>query len=136
MKILSRTVLALVVLLGALIAVSNREPVELGLWPFSDYVKMPLYLAIVLLLLLGVLIGLTMGWVAGRGHRKLARERRREADRLGREVTDLRTRLAAHDKRIAAAAAPKEPPPAEIRSLERQRALVDPDGAEPVRTRG
>jgi uncharacterized integral membrane protein len=138
MKLVSRVALGIVLLLGALIAVSNSAPVELRLWPFSDYVIMPLYLAIVMLLLLGVLIGLTMGWVAGRAHRKLARERRREADRLGREVADLRRQLAERDKQAAqqAAAAKEEPPPAELRSLERQRALVDPDNIEPARARG
>jgi uncharacterized integral membrane protein len=137
MKLMSRIALGIVVLLGALIAVSNSAPVELRLWPFSDYVIMPLYLAIVLLLLLGVLIGLTLGWVAGRGHRKLARERRREADRLIREVADLRRQVAERDKRAARDAAPaKDPPPAELRSLERQRALVDPDSVDAARARG
>jgi uncharacterized integral membrane protein len=137
MKIVSRIALGIVLVLGALVAVSNSAPVELHLWPFSDYVVMPLYLAIVLLLLLGVLIGLTMGWVAGRSHRKLARERRREADRLGREVAQLRADIAARDRAAhREAASAKEPPVAEVRALERQQALVDPEGMDPARARG
>ncbi|MCW5745051.1 MAG: DUF1049 domain-containing protein [Alphaproteobacteria bacterium] len=137
MKIVSRIALAIVLLLGALIAVSNSAPVELHLWPFSDYVVMPLYMAIVLLLMVGVLVGLTLGWVAGRAHRRLARERRREADRLAREVVQLRTELANRDKAARKDIVPaKDPPQAEIRSLERQQALVDPEGMDPARARG
>jgi uncharacterized integral membrane protein len=136
MKIISRTALVLVLLLGTLVAVSNSAPVELRLWPFSDFVVMPLYLAIVLLLLLGVLIGLTLGWVAGRGYRKLARERRREADRLEREVAKLRADIAVRDKAVRTEAAARETPPAEVRSLERQQALIDPEGMDPARARG
>jgi uncharacterized integral membrane protein len=136
MKIVSRIALVIVLLLGTLIAVSNSAPVELHLWPLSDYVVMPLYLAIVLLLMVGVLIGLTLGWVAGRAHRKLAREYRREADRLGREVTQLRADIAARDKAQKEASQPKEQPVAEVRSLERQQALVDPEGMDPARARG
>lgn len=135
MKIVSRVVLGIVLLFGALIAVSNSAPVELHLWPFTDYVVMPLYLAIVLLLLVGVLIGLTLGWVAGRSHRKLARERRREAERLAHEVTQLRADLAARDRAQKQAAPPREPAPAEVRALERQQALVDPEGMDPARAR-
>ncbi|HKV00291.1 MAG TPA: lipopolysaccharide assembly protein LapA domain-containing protein [Vineibacter sp.] len=137
MKILSRIALGIVLLLGALIAVSNTAPVELRLWPFTDFVVMPLYLAIVLLLLVGVLVGLTMGWVSGRNHRRLSRERRREAERLAGEVTQLRADIAARDKAAKKeAAAAKEPAVAEVRALERQQALVDPEGMDPARARG
>lgn len=134
MKIVSRVVLGLVLLLGTLIAVSNSESVELRLWPFDHGAVMPLYLLIVVLLLMGVLIGLTLGWVSGRKHRRLARERRRDADRLGREVTQLRADIAARD-RGQRDAGTKEPPAAEVRALERQQALVDPEGLDPARAR-
>jgi uncharacterized integral membrane protein len=138
MKIVSRIALGIVLLLGTLVAVSNSAPVELRLWPFTDYVVMPLYLAVVLLLLVGVLVGLAMGWRSGHRHRRLARERRREAERLGREVTQLRADIAARDKaaRQAAPAAARDIPTAEVRALERQQALVDPEGMDPARARG
>ncbi|TWS97882.1 lipopolysaccharide assembly protein LapA domain-containing protein [Reyranella sp. CPCC 100927] len=136
MKTLSRICLGIVLLVGALIAVSNTAPVELHLWPFTDFVVMPLYLAIVLLLLVGVLVGLAMGWVSGRAHRRLARDRRREAERLTGEVTALKADIAARDKAAKKVAAAKEPPVAEVRALERQQALVDPEGMDPARARG
>ena len=90
MKILSRTLFVLFVLLGVLIAVSNTQPVQLTLWPLPHVVMMPLYLLVVLLLLLGVLVGLGMGWWAARHHRRRAREAGGEAARLDREVQRLR----------------------------------------------
>ena len=82
MKILSRALLLLFVLLGVLIAVSNSQSVQLTLWPLPHLIVMPLYLLVVLLLLLGVLAGLGIGWWAGRHHRRRARDASAEAGRL------------------------------------------------------
>ena len=51
MKFLSRILFVVFVLLGVLVAVSNRQPVELGLWPLPHVVVTPLYLVIVAVLL-------------------------------------------------------------------------------------
>ena len=124
MKILSRTLFVLFVLLGVLIAVSNTQPVQLTLWPLPHVVMMPLYLLVVLLLLLGVLVGLGMGWWAARHHRRRAREAGGEAARLDREIQRLRQ----------AATIPPPPPvvgdgpaPRDLKAIERQSALVAPE---------
>jgi len=52
MKILSRGLLLLFVLVGVLIAVSNSQPVTLELWPLPQGIVAPLYLLVVALLLL------------------------------------------------------------------------------------
>ena len=107
MKILSRALFLLFVLLGVLIAVSNTQPVQLTLWPLPHVIVMPLYLLVVLLLLLGVLAGLGLGWWAGRHHRRRAREAgaaRRAAGARGR--SDLR---AGRCRRAGAAAPPAGP---------------------------
>ncbi|MGD9883828.1 MAG: lipopolysaccharide assembly protein LapA domain-containing protein [Reyranella sp.] len=124
MKILSRALLLLFVLVGVLIAVSNSQSVQLTLWPLPHIVIMPLYLLVVVLLLLGVLAGLGIGWWAGRHHRRHAREAIAEAGRLEREIQRVR--------QAAAAAAPPPPPPGpaaprEQRAIERQSAMVAPD---------
>jgi uncharacterized integral membrane protein len=132
MKILSRALLLLFVLLGVLVAVSNSQSVQLTLWPLPHLIVMPLYLLVVLLLLLGVLAGLGIGWWAGRHHRRHAREATAEAARLGREIQRVR--------QAAAAAAP--PPsagptaPREQKALERQSALVAPDHLASGNSRG
>jgi hypothetical protein len=123
MRFLSRALLLVFVLMGALIAVSNSQPIELALWPLPQVLVVPLYLLIVALLLAGVLAGLGMGWWAARHHRRRARERGSEAARLDREVTRLRESLAANQASPAAG----QPQPREQKAIERQSALVAPE---------
>jgi uncharacterized integral membrane protein len=128
MKLFSRVLFIVFVLLGVLVAVSNREPVELGLWPLPQLVVMPLYLLIVAVLLIGILSGLGLGWWAARHHRRRARAHRGEAARLDRENARLRATVASH------APPPLDPngslagPAArDQRAIDRQRALVAPE---------
>jgi uncharacterized integral membrane protein len=123
MRFLSRALLLLFVLMGALIAVSNSQVVQLALWPLPHVLVLPLYLLIVALLLAGVLAGLGMGWWAARHHRRRARERGSEAARLDREVTRLRESLAASQTGPATG----QPRPREQKAIERQSALVAPE---------
>src|SRR5476651_1884120 len=123
MKLLSRVVFVLFVLLGVLIAVSNRQPVELGLWPLPHVVVTPLYLVIVAVLLIGILAGLGLGWWAGRHHRRRARQHRNEAARLDRENARLRETIASH----MPSPAPASPAARDQRAIDRQSALVAPE---------
>ncbi len=118
MKLLVRVLFILFILIGVLIAVSNRQPVQLALWPLPHLVVMPVYLLIIGVLLPGVLAGLGMGWWAGRHHRRRAREAGGEAARLEREVQRLRqsdTPSSTEPNRLA---------PRDQKALERQSALV------------
>ncbi|MFI4998489.1 MAG: lipopolysaccharide assembly protein LapA domain-containing protein [Reyranellales bacterium] len=130
MKILSRLLFLLFVLIGVLIAVSNAEPVQLALWPLPHVVTVPLYLLVVALLLAGVLAGLGVGWWAGRHHRRRARAYGSEADRLEREVVRLRETLAAREATSPTSAGRA---PREQKAIERQSALVTPELVPPSR---
>jgi uncharacterized integral membrane protein len=123
MKFLSRALLLLFILVGALIAVSNSQPVQLALWPLPQVLVLPLYLLVVALLLAGVLAGLAMGWWVARHHRRRARERASEAAQLDRENTRLRESLMANQAGPAAG----QPQPKEQKAIERQSALVAPE---------
>ena len=120
MKILSRVLFVLFVLIGVLIAVSNSQPVELALWPLPHQVVMPVYLLVVALLLLGVLAGLVLGWWGGRHHRRRAREASADVARLGREVQRLR------ETRPTSTAPTSGPAPRDQKAIDRQAALVSP----------
>jgi uncharacterized integral membrane protein len=122
MKILSRAVFVLFVVIGMLVAVSNSQPVEVALWPLPQVAVMPLYLLIVGMLLAGILAGLGIGWWSGRHHRKRARERGSEAARLEREVVRLREAVSANRP-----PAPGSPAAREQKSIDRQSALVAPE---------
>ncbi len=127
MKILTRALFLLFILIGVLVAVSNSQPVQLALWPLPHIIVMPVYLLVIAMLMLGVLAGLGMGWWAGRHHRRRAREAGGEAARLDREVIRLRATQAAQQ-----AATPTGPAPRDQRALERQSALVAPELGSPV----
>jgi uncharacterized integral membrane protein len=130
MKILSRVVVLLLLLLGVLMAVSNTERVALSFWPLPYSVQAPLYLLIVAVLLLGVLVGLGLGWWVGRHHRRRAREQGKEAARLDREVVRLREALA---ERAPPRTGPDDATARGQKAIERQTALVSPDLAMPPR---
>jgi uncharacterized integral membrane protein len=130
MKLLVRVLFVLFVLIGVLIAVSNRQPVELALWPLPHLVVMPLYLLVIGVLLLGVLAGLGMGWWAGRHHRRRAREASGEAARLDREVQRLRQAA------TASTPSPGRLEPRDQKAIERQTALVAPELSTAPGTRG
>jgi uncharacterized integral membrane protein len=132
MKILSRALFLLFILVGVLIAVSNSQSVQLTLWPLPQAVVMPVYLLVVALLLLGVLAGLGMGWWVARHHRRRAREAGSEAARLERELARLRAAQAAERPATNTAA----PMSRDQRAIERQSALVAPELGSPATTRG
>jgi uncharacterized integral membrane protein len=131
MKLLVRALFILFILIGVLIAVSNRQPVQLALWPLPHLVVMPVYLLVIGVLLLGILAGLGMGWWAGRHHRRRAREASGEAARLDREVQRLRQTAAA-----SPAASNGGPAPRDQKAIERQSALVAPELSSPSGARG
>jgi uncharacterized integral membrane protein len=130
MKFLSRLLFVLFVLAGVLLAVSNREPVQLGLWPLPQVVVTPLYLVILAVLLIGILAGLGLGWWAARHHRRRARDHGKEASRLDRENARLRETIASHNPPPPVASttpALRDQRSRDERSIERQSALVAPE---------
>ena len=126
MKFLSRALFVLFILVSALIAVSNSQPVQLALWPLPHILVLPVYLLVVALLLAGVLAGLAMGWWVARHHRRRAREQGSEAARLDRENTRLRESLVANQTGPNAGPGAGQPQPREQKAIERQSALVAP----------
>jgi len=120
MKVLSRVLFLLFVLIGVLMAVSNSQPVQLALWPLPHQIVMPVYLLVAALLLLGVLAGLALGWWGGRHHRRRAREASADAARLGREMQRLR------ETRTTSTAPTGGPAPRDQKAIDRQAALVSP----------
>lgn len=128
MKILTRLLFVVFLLLAVLIAISNGQPVQLSLWPLPHVAILPLYLLVIGLVMLGVLAGLSVGWWSGRHHRRRAREHGKEVVRLERELMRLREAASAQRPTLAIAPAPREQ-----RAIDRQSALVSPDMAQSSR---
>ena len=70
-------------------AVANRVPVRVSLDPLPLEFWPPLYALAMASALIGLVVGAAGTWVTGRKWRRLARERRREAQRLEAEIRAL-----------------------------------------------
>jgi uncharacterized integral membrane protein len=98
---------ALLAILVACFAVSNRGTVDLEFWPLPLGLSVPLYLLVLTTLIVGAVVGRLLGWLA---NRPVRRERRRHAKRiteLERECERLRAAAPAADHTVADRAAAK-----------------------------
>jgi Protein of unknown function (DUF1049). len=90
MKYLRYALLALVLVLCVTVALANREPVTLALWPdtvtafvgFGYALTLPLFAIVGLAAGLGLVLGLVWEWLRERGQRVEAKRNRRELDRM------------------------------------------------------
>jgi lipopolysaccharide assembly protein A len=86
MRLLFWLIVMLLATVLALFAASNREAVTLALWPFNVALELPLYLAILCAICVGLVIGAFFAWSAGRHGRREARRRSRRIVILEREL--------------------------------------------------
>ncbi|MDA8230816.1 MAG: LapA family protein [Magnetospirillum sp.] len=86
MRALGWIVAVAIALLSIVFAVSNRQPVALELWPLPWSLTLPLYLAVFGALVLGMAVGAVAAWASGRGTRRRARDQKRRADSLARQL--------------------------------------------------
>jgi putative membrane protein len=93
MKLLFWFFVALVGVVVALFAVSNREAVPLGLWPLPVVLDLPLYLVILAAWLIGLVVGALCAWIAGRRGRREGRRRGRRIAALERELAATQAQL-------------------------------------------
>ncbi|MTI11368.1 LapA family protein [Curvivirga aplysinae] len=93
MRIINWILLFPLVLIAISFAVSNRGATELTLWPFPFSIEMPLVLFGFIMMLIGFLAGGFASWVAGQNKRKEARDTRKKANALDKEVQSLRSEL-------------------------------------------
>ena len=112
-KIVSALVLVPLAILIVLFAVANRGDVVLSLDPFSAdspalTLRSPLFLALLVALILGVVIGGCAAWLRQAKWRRMARRLERELSATRSEADDLRRRLAA---------AEAVPPPARTETI-------------------
>ncbi|EKE76936.1 LapA family protein [Oceanibaculum indicum] len=95
-RILTALITLPFLLLAVLFAVSNREAVEITLWPLPYAATLPLFVTILAMLFLGFLIGAGFMWIEVLRTRRQIRILRRVADQQEQELNRLR-----RDKRLA-----------------------------------
>ena len=93
MKLLFWLVVLVVAVIMALFAVDNRETVAVALWPLPFMMQMPLYLAFLGSLVVGMGVGAIAAWSGGHGRRREARRRARRIEALERELADTQAQL-------------------------------------------
>jgi uncharacterized integral membrane protein len=95
MKVLYWLVAAPLMLLAVLFAVTNRDVIELGLWPLPWVVSAPVYVIALIALAVGFLAGAIVVWISGGKRRGRARAAERKILDQAREISELRRRLEA-----------------------------------------
>lgn len=92
-----RRILSWLIMVPALAAVvifalNNKQSVALDLWPFSLLIEMPVYLALLLALALGALVGGTAAWLGQGRVRSKLRDQAYEGEVARRELIQERER--------------------------------------------
>jgi uncharacterized integral membrane protein len=86
-------------LILVVLAVANRQAVTLSIDPFSSqnanlYMELPLFIVISVSLAVGVIAGCTIGWWQQMGVRRDLHTKKREAEKLQRDLFDAQNQLA------------------------------------------
>jgi uncharacterized integral membrane protein len=90
-----RTIIAIPILfLLVLFALSNRQQVQIGLWPTDYTQELPLSAAILVGMALAFLAGALLLWVSVLAARRRARRAEHTARLLEAQVAELKARLA------------------------------------------
>jgi putative membrane protein len=113
--------LAPLLLILVLFAVSNMQPVAVGFWPFDLTWQTPLALAVLLIAALAFLLGAFVSWAAGGPSRRRLRLRARAGEAAQAELDNLRAREA---KRV------------EAETIARDQAMYSGSGGRAVRVVG
>jgi uncharacterized integral membrane protein len=77
-----------IALLAISFAVSNREAIDLTVWPLPFVLAAPVYLLVLLTLVLGFIVGGLVAWGGQHHHR---REARRSRERIRQLTAELQT---------------------------------------------
>lgn len=106
MRLLSWLIGLPLAVVAALFAVSNKGATTFALWPLPFTVEAPLYLATLIALVGGFVIGGFIAWAGQGGARRRARRLADRVYNLERELKETQARAAAAEKKLAEKTAP------------------------------
>ena len=78
------------IVVAAIFAIANREPITLDLWPFEASPQLPLFVILLACLAFGLVVGGLAAWLSAAPTRRRARQARRRVAELEREAARLR----------------------------------------------
>lgn len=87
MKLIGRLVLGIIAVVVVAFALANRDPVTMSLWPLPLDVTLPLYIAILGGLVVGLITGAAISWIPKLRLRRQARAAQRRVTTLERAAT-------------------------------------------------
>ena len=108
MRILSWSIGIVLALAIVLFALSNRQPVELGLWPVEGRIAAPLFVPVLAFAFVAFVLGGLVTWLSATPWRRVARRR-------GRRIRELEQRIRALEGRLEAASS--RPPAPVLRQI-------------------
>jgi uncharacterized integral membrane protein len=111
MKRLSWIITLPLMVVAVVFAIFNRKVVDLDLWPLAIKVQAPLFVLVLGSAVVGLLAGAMAAWISGGPTRRRAREARRHAADLEREIARLREVAAPRPAAGTASVLPAVPPP-------------------------
>ena len=109
MKILYRLVFIPVAAAFVVFAVANRHSLTLNLWPLPLEIDLPVYIAVLGALAVGMAIGGSAQWISDGKWRRRARADKRKASALERQLTLVEAAREARGDGGAEAPEPPEP---------------------------
>ena len=121
MRIISWVVALIVGIAIILFAVSNRQMVDIGLWPLDGTLAVRLYIAVLVCGLVAFLAGGVVSWLSAAPTRRLSRHRKRRIEDLERRLAQMEQR---ERTRAEAAVAAQAAASAETATPSRQLAAV------------
>jgi putative membrane protein len=90
-----RGIISLLVLIVLVVfALSNTEPVRLGIWPTDYTLQTPLSIAVLVGAAVAFLLGGLLAWAGGLGQRRRARRAEENVRVLEERLEELKARLA------------------------------------------
>jgi uncharacterized integral membrane protein len=90
-----RVIISLLVLVVLVVfALSNTEPVRIGIWPTDYTLQTPLSIAVLVGAAVAFLLGGLLVWMSGFGQRRRARRAEENVRVLEERVEELKARLA------------------------------------------
>lgn len=104
-RMASWTISVPLTLLIILFAVSNRGPVDIGFWPTTFQITIPIYVLALVMIVVGFILGGTLVWTEATGDRLRARHFRRKSEGLEQDLEKAKMR--ATEAEVALDALPK-----------------------------
>jgi lipopolysaccharide assembly protein A len=100
MRIFSSVFGLIILILVLSFALSNKQDVTVGMWPFKDSIQAPLYAVGLAPLAFGFFFGSFWGWISGLPHRLHVRRLNKELASLSNKLGELQKNVIVQQEKV------------------------------------